>query len=244
MRRESKTKLTRAQTWSGNHTFFWGGRLMLGPNTGHLFITALLCFWLWVSVILFVNPFLALGDVESIRDWIGIDAVWRLWLPIMLLVVNEMLLFATAAVEPGIVPHCQPTLVNLTLAQELRVYSKTSFCSVCQLVRPERSRHCRYCNCCVRELDHHCPWIGTCVGKRNYCLFFSFVTSVVMSALYLLCNSISIIIQWIMSRKLGSTAVHYDPLIRIGFPGDQGADKIQMLRTIAVVWGTGWSIMM
>ena len=140
---EKKKKPTRAQTWSGNHTFFLDGRLMFGPNTGHLFVTALLCFTLWVSVVLLVNPFLALGDVDIINKWISIDALWRLWLPIILLNVNEMLLLITAAVEPGIIPHCQPTLVNLALAQELRVYNKMSFCSVCQLVRPERSRHCR-----------------------------------------------------------------------------------------------------
>jgi len=143
MRRDKKKKLTRAQAWIGNHTFLCGGRLMLGPNTGHLFITALLCATLWISVVLFVNPFLSLGEEEIVRGRIGMAAMWKLWIPILLLIVNLALLFATAAVEPGIVPHCQPTLANLTLAQELRVYSKTSFCSVCQLVRPDRSRHCR-----------------------------------------------------------------------------------------------------
>jgi len=143
MRRERSHKLTRAQAWNGNHTFFCGGRLMFGPNFSHLVTTALLCATLWISVILFVNPFLALGRVEAARDWFDMTTVWKLWIPILLLAMNLALLFATAAVEPGIVPHCQPTLVNLTLAQELRVFSKTSFCSVCQLVRPDRSRHCR-----------------------------------------------------------------------------------------------------
>jgi hypothetical protein len=50
-----------------------------------------------------------------------------------------------------------------------------SYCLTCCIVRPPRAFHCSTCDVCVEAQDHHCPWMGTCIGQRNLRYFISFL---------------------------------------------------------------------
>jgi DHHC palmitoyltransferase len=54
-----------------------------------------------------------------------------------------------------------------------RVY-QYRFCDRCQVWQPPDGVHCPECNVCVSGYDHHCVWMGTCIGKRNYRQFVLF----------------------------------------------------------------------
>ena len=49
-------------------------------------------------------------------------------------------------------------------------------CEKCAGARvPLRAKHCHVCERCVRKFDHHCFWVGTCVGERNHGRFWWFL---------------------------------------------------------------------
>ena len=51
-------------------------------------------------------------------------------------------------------------------------------CSVCGALQPAGTKHCYIDGRCVPGFDHHCVYLNTCVGQRNYHLFFVFVSFV------------------------------------------------------------------
>jgi len=61
-------------------------------------------------------------------------------------------------------------------------------CGVCNGVKPPSSHHCRQCKRCVVGMDHHCPWINNCVGKRNKKAFLLFLFYVLSLCLFHLAN--------------------------------------------------------
>ncbi|XP_009773581.1 protein S-acyltransferase 10 isoform X2 [Nicotiana tabacum] len=45
-------------------------------------------------------------------------------------------------------------------------------CTYCNIMQPPRAKHCHDCDKCVLQFDHHCVWLGTCVGQGNHCRFW------------------------------------------------------------------------
>eukprot|EP00523_Entomoneis_sp_CCMP467_P001258 CAMPEP_0168754652 /NCGR_PEP_ID=MMETSP0724-20121128/19619_1 /TAXON_ID=265536 /ORGANISM="Amphiprora sp., Strain CCMP467" /LENGTH=379 /DNA_ID=CAMNT_0008803153 /DNA_START=177 /DNA_END=1312 /DNA_ORIENTATION=+ len=48
------------------------------------------------------------------------------------------------------------------------------WCDVCQAYQPPTGAHCPHCNVCVEGYDHHCAWMGCCIGKGNHKQFVRF----------------------------------------------------------------------
>jgi palmitoyltransferase ZDHHC9/14/18 len=89
--------------------------------------------------------------------------------------------------DPGVLPRNSFTMEiynNCLLDPTCEKYyflkgrkHKIKLCSTCMIIRPLGVSHCRVCNSCVERYDHHCPWVGNCIGKNNYIYFYFFLVS-------------------------------------------------------------------
>ena len=120
--------------------------------------------------------------------------------------------------DPGILPRQRQDYFYNTNKTSLKyvinghIY-RLNYCYSCSLFRPPRTSHCSLCDNCVERFDHHCLWLGTCIGKRNYRYFYFLISSLSVAAVFRICYSLYYIIN--QSKKLKNKE-EYNKLILWG----------------------------
>lgn len=98
------------------------------------------------------------------------------WISVLIcylfLATSTYLLLDVSFRDPGICLHKEiPASVPPAQANQWR------WCDFCHVYQPPNGAHCPDCNVCIEGYDHHCVWMGTCVGKKNYRQFVRFNVS-------------------------------------------------------------------
>ena len=171
---ESSTLIEMPQTmitevWTGNtcgFLYYDGYPLItIGPdciiyqNIGPFFIV------LNIVVLIIVTPciFFLMAKVSKVCTIIGI----------ILLSLQMISYFLVFAINPGIP---KPEHINPNTLKKFESNSKV-YCKICHVIKRNWNEvyHCKDCNVCVEGYDHHCPWTGKCIGRRNLMFFYGFI---------------------------------------------------------------------
>lgn len=185
------------RVWQGSNVFLFGGRLIFGPDVKSIFISVFL-------VLVPVAVFCAMVARKLLDDFPHYSGWSIMAVAIALTLFVLVTLVVTSSRDPGIVPrNAHPPelddyywtdsingtnpLSRLPRTKDVIVNGiivKTKYCETCMLYRPIRASHCSVCDNCVERFDHHCPWVGQCIGLRNYRFYYMFILSATLLCLY------------------------------------------------------------
>ncbi|XP_071800733.1 palmitoyltransferase ZDHHC9-like isoform X2 [Asterias amurensis] len=193
------------QVLPGRNSYYCNGRILMARQKGVFYLTFGLIVVTCSLFFAFDCPFLAT------RLSFAIPVVGAL---ITIFCLSALL--RTSFSDPGIIPRATPDEAadierqmevpnpdNPTYRPPPRIKEvvingqtiKLKYCFTCKIFRPPRASHCSLCDNCVEQFDHHCPWVGNCVGKRNYRFFYLFIVSTCLLAIYVFaCNITTIVL--------------------------------------------------
>ncbi|VEN50257.1 unnamed protein product [Callosobruchus maculatus] len=193
----ARDKVTRKwEVFQGRNRFYCNGRLMTAPNSGVFLLT--------VFLITVTSTLFFIFDCKYLAENVTIA------IPIiggLLFLFTMSSLLRTGLSDPGIIPRAtseeaayvekqievtnsanSPTFRPPPRTKEVLVKGQTvklKYCFTCKIFRPPRASHCSLCDNCVDRFDHHCPWVGNCVGRRNYRFFYMFIVSLAFLAVFI-----------------------------------------------------------
>ncbi|XP_053956104.1 palmitoyltransferase app isoform X1 [Anastrepha ludens] len=197
------TRITRKwELFAGRNKFYCDGLLMSAPHTGVFYLTCILITGTSALFFAFDCPFLA-TRINPIIPIVGA----------VLYFFTMSSLLRTTFTDPGVIPRAShdeaayiekqievpnslnsPTYRPPPRTKEVLVKGQTvklKYCFTCKIFRPPRASHCSLCDNCVDRFDHHCPWVGNCVGKRNYRFFYLFLVSLAFLAVFIFSCSVT-----------------------------------------------------
>jgi hypothetical protein len=153
--------------------------LVIGPHWPGVLFTSLIIFLItYLNIILASSP------------------LYFKIILVLLSIFAQIFLYLTALLDPGLNLHSQKDLCHDEHDEESHSFLEQNqnrsgnesdpYCDICGIHQPSGTAHCSYCNCCIDNLDHHCPWMGKCIGKKNMIWFQSFIGIVLLYMLLVL----------------------------------------------------------
>ena len=141
-------------------------RIAIGPEI-HCAILAIFCVSIGLCF-LFFSTFSYLPIPVKIVLAVVVDLI------ILVMIINIFL-------DPGVVSHRRPVILDP---------SKQYSCRLCGVEKGFPARHCRDCQVCIEGFDHHCMWLGKCVGKNNLWVFYFITAAIPLTLVFLMATTV------------------------------------------------------
>ena len=202
--------------WSSNNNFICSGSYILGSNFSIPLLVFIYIITYSLLLYFFVLKYLNIG------------------LTISILLMNVLLIYNLIKIvfsDPGILTKNQnfdksleDSITKHVFFQDdkksLNINNKKFFirgrafqgkiCSTCYILKAPNVSHCIKCNNCVEKYDHHCPWVGNCIGRGNQKRFIFFLFNIV----FLILISILVILVVIIEKDYNkSTSLTQNVLV-------------------------------
>lgn len=199
------------EVWKGSNKFILGGRLIFGPDARSLLVTLLLIIAPVIIFCVFVAWHLRheFSSYNAGYAILVVAIVFTIYVLVLLSLTSardpgiiprnshppeeEFRYDPSVSIDAGGRPGGgnvggrQTPSLQFPRTKEVMVNGlpvRVKYCDTCMLYRPPRCSHCSICNNCVERFDHHCPWVGQCIGQCNYRYFFMFVSSATLLCVY------------------------------------------------------------
>ncbi|KAK2704348.1 palmitoyltransferase Hip14-like [Artemia franciscana] len=133
--------------------------------------------WIYIVMIVVVSPAFGMLPTSAflLLSLFLLYSFWKCWKS-----------------DPGIVESTtESKYKSIVRLAETTGFDLEKFCTTCLVQRPIRSKHCSVCNRCIARFDHHCPWVGNCIGAKNHHYFVYFLFSLSGMCVFYVCACLS-----------------------------------------------------
>ncbi|KAL1548794.1 putative protein S-acyltransferase 4 [Salvia divinorum] len=182
--------------------FFFGGRLIFGLDAASLFLST---FMIASPAIVFCIKVFLISRHQLKENKTTVSWYAMLVVAIVLTMLGILFLFLASGRDPGVVPRnkkppeCDETIEMNTPSIEW-VDGRTPHLRLPRMKAVIVNGHT------VKRFDHHCPWVGQCIGVRNYRLFYMFISTSMLLCAYIF------VVSWCnchQERHRGLTVFHF-----------------------------------
>ena len=181
------------------------------------FLTGIKFYNMIFSFIIYSIPYILMLSI-LIKTHDNKSPIFPIIISSLLYIVSIFAMFRGGCTEPGILTRqnhhyyysTNKPIVKWVVNGHIITYN---YCYTCSLFRPPRTSHCALCDNCVLRFDHHCQWLGTCIGRRNYKFFYLLISIINLSALFQISYCVYLIV---FQCKNSDAKDEYNKLIIIG----------------------------